>query len=187
MSDDMIMINGARVSFPHLFSRPVINGEEGKCGAALMLDPKRHAKDIHELEKAITALCKEKFKGKKLPADKLCLRDGDDKGREEYEGSFVLSANSKARPMVIARDGRSVISDEEDSEIYPGCHVNAKVRLWAQDNKYGKRINAELVAIQFLKDGEPLDGTYVSTDDAMEGFEGVGGDNDDGEDDFLAA
>jgi len=187
-TDDMIMINGARVSFPHLFRRPTINGEEGKCGAALMLDPKKHAKDIHAIEKAISALCKEKFKGKKLPSDKLCLRDGNDKGRDEYEGSMVLSANSKARPMVIARDGRTTIQDEEDSDIYAGCFVNAKVRLWAQDNKFGKRVNAELVAIQFLKDGEPLDGAYVSTEDAMDGFEGVDGDNDDDEgDDFLAA
>lgn len=182
-NDDMIMINGARVSFPHLFRRPVINGEEGKCGATLMLDPGKHAKAIHTIQESIKDLSKFKFKGRKIPSDKLCLRDGDDKGRSEYEGYQVLSANSRGKPLVIAKDGSTVISDEEDNAIYAGCYVNAKVRLWAQDNRYGKRINAELVAIQFLKDGEPLDGSYVSVDDAMSGFGGV----EDDDDDFLAA
>lgn len=179
----MIMISEARVSFPHLFRRPVIRGEEGKCGATLMLDPKKHAKTIHTVEKVITDLSKFKFKGRKIPSDKRCLRDGGDKGRPEYEGYRVLSASSKGKPLVIGKDGSTVISDEEDNPIYAGCYVKAKVRLWAQDNQYGKRINAELVAIQFLKNGEPLDGSYVSVDDAMSGFGVV----DDDDDDFLAA
>jgi hypothetical protein len=184
MSDnDFIMVTGARVSFPHLFRRPVINGEEGKCGAVLMLDPKKHAKAIEEIETGIADLSKFKFKGRKLPSDKLCLRDGDDKGRPEYEGYMVLSANSKAKPLVIGKNGRDVITDEEDNPIYAGCFVNAKIRLWAQDNQYGKRINGELTAIQFVKDGDPLDGSYVSVEDAISGFGAV----DDGEDDFLAA
>ncbi|MCR9236186.1 MAG: DUF2815 family protein [Alphaproteobacteria bacterium] len=186
--NDMIMIGGVRISFPHLFQRPIINGEEGKCGAALMLDPEKHAKAIAQIEEGISALCKEKLKGRKLPSDKLCLRDGADKGRTEYEGYQILSANSKGKPLVIGGDGSTVISSEEDSPIYAGCYVNAKVRLWAQDNKFGKRINSELVAVQFFKDGEPLDGSYVSAEDAMSGFGGIDGanDNEDG-DDFLAA
>ena len=50
---DFIMIRAARVSFPHLFRPPVINGEEGKCGATLMLDPADHADEIAEIEAAI--------------------------------------------------------------------------------------------------------------------------------------
>lgn len=181
-NDDMIMIKGARVSFPHLFTKPTINGEEGKCGATFMLDPKTHAKTISQIETNMDDLSKFRFKGRKIPSDKLCLRDGEDKGRTEYEGYQILSANSKDKPLVISKDGRTVVTNEEDNPIYAGCYVNAKVRLWAQDNQYGKRINCELVAIQFLKDGEPLDGSHVSVADAMSGFQSV-----DDEDDFLAA
>ena len=180
---DYIMLKNVRVSFPHLFTRPVINGEEGKCGATLMLEPEAHAASIKTVKSHIAELIKTKLKGKKVPSDKLCLRDGDEKGREEYEGYMVLSANNKGKPIVIDNAGSGVITDEEDSLIYAGCYVNAKVRLWAQDNKYGKRINAELVSIQFASDGEPLDSTYVSVDDAMEGFGSVSEDDDD----FLAA
>jgi hypothetical protein len=181
-NQDWIMINGARVSFPHLFTPPVINGEEGKCGAALMLDPTKHASTIAEIEGAIADLTQFKFKGRKLPSDKLCLRDGNDKGRPEYEGLMVLSANNRGRPIVLRGDGRTKIEDEQDSPIYAGCHVNAKVRFWAMDNQYGRRINAELVAIQFHSDGDPLDGSYMSEEDAMSGFTST-----DAEDDFLAA
>lgn len=184
-NDDMIMLKDVRCSFPHLFEKPEINGEEGKCGVVLMLEPKRHSKDIGRIEDAIAEISKAKFKGRKLPSDKLCLRDGEDKGRAEYEGYQILSANSKDKPIVIGVDGKSIVTDEKDSKIYGGCYVNAKVRLWGQDNKYGKRTNAELVAIQFSRDGEPLDGTYFSVDDAMDGFEGMAANDDD--DDFMAA
>ena len=171
MENEFIQIKSARVNFPHLFKKPVINGEEGKCGAQLMLDPETNAGAIKEIKTAITEILKERNKGKKIPGSKLCLQKGEERGRDEYEGLMVLSANAKGFPVVISGDGKTKIESEEDSNIYGGCYCNAKVRLWFQDNKYGKRVNCELVAIQFAKDGEPLDGSYVSEETAMEGFD----------------
>jgi hypothetical protein len=178
------MLKNVRVSFPHLFTRPIINGEEGKCGAALMLDPDAHQQTLLKLNEEIDNLIQTKWNGKvKIPSDKRCLRDGEDKGRAEYEGYMVLSANSSDRPVVLRGNGRDTIEDERDCPIYAGCYVNAKVRLWAQDNQFGKRINCELVAIQFAGEGAPLDGTHVSREQAMDGFDAI----DEDEDDFLAA
>lgn len=176
------MLKNARVSFPHLFEKPLINGDEGKCGAVLMLDPKSNKNEIAAINDAIEALLTEKNKGKKIPAEKLCLRDGEEKGREEYEGYMVLSANSKSKPIVLGKQ-REVIKDPDDCEIYAGCYVNAKVSLWFQNNQYGKRVNCELIAIQFAKDGDALDGGRVSVDEAVDGFDDLDGDDDD----FLAA
>lgn len=181
---DFIMLKGVRVSFPHLFTPPVINGETGKCGAVLMLEPEKHDRMIKSIKQAIAAVQKDRFKGRKLPSDKLCLRNGEDKGRAEYDGYEVLSTNSRKAPIVVDTDGSSVVTSEEDNAIYAGCFVNAKVRLWGQDNQYGKRVNCELVSIQFARDGEPLDTSYVPVDEAMEGFDSV---EEDDEDDFLAA
>jgi hypothetical protein len=181
LKDGFIILKDVRISFPHLFRRPVINGTEGKCGAALMLDDKRHAGAIAALKGQIDELVKTRFKGRPLPAEKLCLRAGKDKGRPEYDGDMhVLSANNRDKPIVLGSNGTSIITEERDSSIYAGCYVNAKVRLWAQDNQYGKRINCELVAVQFARDGEPLDGSYVSPEDAVAGFDATS-------DDFLAA
>lgn len=171
MSNEFIMIQGARVSFPHLFTPPVLNGEEGKCGAQLLLYPDKHKAVIDRITANFRELERAKFKGGKLPPEKYCMRAGEDKGRPEMAGYLVVSANSKTAPHVISHlDGRTIITNERDSRIYAGCHVNAKIRLWAQDNSYGRRINAELVAIQFAGEGESLDGSYVPPEEAVAGF-----------------
>ena len=178
---DFIMLKNARVSFPHFFKKPIINGEEGKCGGAFMLHNEDHKALIDKVLGEVANISKEKFKGKKLPDEKLCIRAGEDKGRDEYEGYHVISANSKGFPPVVAANGQTIIQDEEDSPIYSGCRVNAKIRLWAQDNKYGKRINAELISVQFAGDDDPLDAGYVSAEQAVSGFEDLSG----GDDDWL--
>lgn len=167
---DFIMLKKVRVSFPHLFSRPFVNGEEGKCGATLMLDPIKNPVAIKAIETQIDELVNTRFKGRNVSSERLCLRAGEEKGRSEYQGLLVLSANSKGKPLVISTSGKDLITHQEDCPIYAGCYVNAKVRLWTQNKHYGKRINAELIAIQFAGDGEPLDGAYVSVDEAMAGF-----------------
>lgn len=170
--DKFIFLKNVRVSFPRLYEKPVINGEQGKYGASLLLDPKTNANAIKQLQAAISGLIKDKLKGQKLASDKICLRDGDDKGRPEYEGFMVLSANNNARPVVL--DARmNEITDLDKNPIYPGCYVTAKVSLWAMNNNYGKRICANLIAIQFVGDGEALADSYVSKEEAVEGFEAV--------------
>lgn len=175
----MIIIPNARVSFPHLFTKPVINGSEGKYGLKLMLDPEDHADVIQALQERSEVLRKEKCDGAKVPADKRCLRDGDDLERPEYEGHMILSA-STARPPVVFDMRNNKVTQEEDCSIYSGCYVNAKVRLWGQNNQYGKRINGTLIAVQFAADGEPLDGNYVPQEVAAAGFAPV-----EASDDFL--
>lgn len=174
-NDGFIIIKNVRVSFPHLFEFPEFKDGPGKCGARLLL-PDDHAA-IAPLRKGIHALLDAKFDGR-LPKDKLCLREteGD---RPEYDGVQVLFTNCKPnkKPIVIGADGSSVIASEADSAIYPGCRVNAKVRLWPQNNGYGKRVNAELIAIQFAGDDEPLTDSYVSVEDAMSGFGGASQDD----------
>jgi hypothetical protein len=49
--------------------------------------------------------------------------------------------------------------------------------VWAQDNKYGKRINASLEAIQFVRHGEAFGAKPVI---AEEVFDDLGGDDDGG-------
>lgn len=164
----MILIKDARVSYPHLFKQPIINGETGKCGATILLDPDNPA--LEELKRQITDLMNSAFKGRKLPPERVCLRRRED--REEYGDMIAMSANCKEgkTPLVVAADGKTFVTDETKNAIYAGCRVHAKVRLWAQDNQYGKRINAELIAIQFAGDDEPLDDSYVAPEAAIEGF-----------------
>ena len=45
-------------------------------------------------------------------------------------------------------------------------------KVWKQDNNYGQRINANLLAVQFIKEGERFGGSKgASKEDLDEGFD----------------
>lgn len=159
-----IKLNNVRISFPSLFRKATFSGEETKFEGTFLLDKQEQTDQIEKIEAAIEALIKDKLKGTKLKADKICLKDGDDIDYAGYAGNMSIKASSAKRPLVLDRD-RSPLS-EEDGRIYAGCYVNAVVELWAQNNTYGKRINANLLGVQFVKDGEPFaDGVAASVND----------------------
>ena len=81
-----------------------------------------------------------------------------------FAGCMSIKASTKRRPIVINRD-KSPIT-EDDGIIYPGCYVNAIIEVWAQNNAWGKRVNANLLGVQFVADGEPFgSGVSASADD----------------------
>ena len=159
-----IMLKNVRLSFPSLFKKAVFNGDETKFEATFLLDKDAHADKIAEIEAAIKAKIAEDLKGAKIKPEKLCMKDGDDSDYDGYDNVMSFKASNNKRPLVLDR-GRSPVS-EDDNLFYAGCYVNATVELWAQNNQYGKRINANLLGVQFAKDGEPFgDGAVGSADD----------------------
>jgi hypothetical protein len=152
-----------RLSFPSLF-RTATFGEQdtGKYEATFILDKVAHAKEIEQIKGEIAKLMKDELKGK-IASDKLCLKDGDESGRPEFEGTYTLKASTKKRPVVIGRD-RAPLT-EDDNIVYAGCYVNAIFSLWAQNNQYGKRINAQLDGVQFNCDGDPFGEGSISVDE----------------------
>jgi len=171
-----IKLQGVRLSFPSLFRKAEFNGEKTKHEATFMLHKERDADKISEIKKAIQAKIKEDLKGAKVPSDKICLKDGDESGRDEYEGHYTLKAANSKRPKVIDRDKTPLT--EDDDKPYSGCYVNAVIDLWAMNNQYGKRVNANLLGVQFYKDGEPFESGSVADEDDFDDFE-VGDDDDD--------
>ena len=147
-----IKLENVRLSFPSLFRKAQFNGAETKYEATFLLHKQDHAKVIAQIETGIKALIRDNFKNAKLGSDKLCLREGDEVEYDGYAGHMSFKASGKKRPMVIAKD-KSPLT-EDDNVIYGGCYVNAIVELWAQNNDYGKRINATLLGVQFARDGE---------------------------------
>ncbi len=159
-----IKLQNVRICFPSLFHTSSFGGEDtGKYDATLVLDKKEHGGIIKEIEAAIKELSKEKFKGKLPPVDKLCIKDGDDTERPEFEGAFTVKASTKKRPLVLDREKQPLM--EDDGTIYAGCYVNAIITLWPQDNQYGKRINAQLDGVQFCNNGEPLGAGGIDVDE----------------------
>lgn len=163
MSDkNLIKIKYARCIYPSLFRTEVFKGEDTqKYSITLILDKEKDAAVIEEIQAEIDRRVKD-LKVKKLGADKICLKDGDESGIAEYEGCYTIKATRKKKPKVFDSEG-----DETDDEdlIYGGCFVNAIIDLWTQNNSWGKRVNANIYGVKFVDDGEPLGGLTVTAED----------------------
>lgn len=161
LNEDGTIKHGVRLAFPKLFKAEQVNGQgDPKFGASLIIGPDHP--QIAELRKIQDAVARDKWKEKATgivkvleKQDRMALHDGDLKAQYDgYPGNFYLSANSQesAPPTVIDRD-RSPLT-ERSSKPYAGCYVNASLEIWAQDNKFGQRVNCTLRGVQFFKDGD---------------------------------
>ncbi len=118
----------------------------------------------------------------KLKAEKLCTRDGDEENREEYKDHYyVASGTSVDRPpevidsrkdaegqwvrLVGEKNGERGWINGGAAKMYAGCYVNAIVRLWAQDNDYGQRVNATLEIVQFYGHGDAFGAQRANAED----------------------
>ena len=160
-----IMLNDVRLSFaPGLFEPSVPKGSQPgtkpKYNCGIILSPDHP--QLEAVRAKMKAVAQEKW-GAKWEAtytalekqDKLALHDGDLKPNYDgYPGNFFLNPNSEesAPPTVIDRDRTKLTA--RSGRPYAGCYVNASIEIWAQDNTFGKRINAQLRGVQFLRDGD---------------------------------
>ena len=147
---EKVKLQNVRLAFPNLWEKD----QYQNYSATFLLDKDStaHKAMVTAIKKVIEADAKGKSPGSK----NICLRPGSDK--DNYAGftddNFYVSANRKEpfKPNQLINRDKSPIQTE--GVLYGGCYVNAVVNLWYQDNQYGKKINAELVGIQFFKDGE---------------------------------
>lgn len=161
-----ITLKNVRLSFPSLFQKSSFNGVEGKYEATLLIPKDSEMATV--VKNQIETMLKDNKA--KLSSDKICLKDGDQVEYDGYAGNYTLKAGSNKRIQILDRD-LSVIT-EEDEKIYAGCYVNAVISFWYQDNNFGKRINANLLGVQFFSHGEP----FGNTVDITNCFENLDGD-----------
>ncbi len=174
-----LMLRNVRVAFPQLFTAKAVNGEgEPAFSAAFLLSPKHP--QIAEINKIVEAVASEKWKGKAAEVlktlratDKALLHNGDTKSDYDgYAGNLFINARSKTAPLVLSAD--RVKLTEQDGKIYAGCYVYAQLEIWAQDNQFGKRVNASLKGVQFFKDGDAFAGGAPASADEFEDLSASG-------------
>lgn len=156
-----LMLKNVRLAFPNLFEPTTVGGEGDPRYSAVLLIPPDHPQ-LPEIKAKMLAVATEKWRDKAKAvyagiekSDKLALHDGDTKSQYDgFPGKLFVNAASQqtSRPTVINGD-RSPLT-AKDGVVYAGCYVNASLDFWAQDNSYGKRINAQLRGVQFVRDGD---------------------------------
>lgn len=92
-------------------------------------------------------------------ANTLCLHDGATKASDpEFAGKKFVSASSRRKPRALATiNGQNVeLGPEHPSYPYAGCWANVLLNVWPQEPKgqWPRRVNAEVLAVQFLRHDE---------------------------------
>lgn len=169
-----IKIENVRLAFPALFEPKTVNGEgDPRFSAVFILDPS--SVNVTLIRDAIATVAKEKW-GAKADAilkelankDRICYAPRGKTNQsgdiyDGFEGMHYINASNTARPLVLDRDASPLTA--ADGRPYAGCYVYASLELWAQDNNYGKRVNASLRGVQFYRDGDAFSGGGVASID----------------------
>jgi hypothetical protein len=176
-----VMLKNVRLAFPVLNKPEQFQGEGKPRYSATLLFPKDD-----ENHKAVKAAMREAAVAKwgEAKADaavkgltaalKTALGDGDLKAEYTgFEGNMYVGAHSQASAPPRLLDGRKQELPRDTGVIYPGCYVNASVEFWGQDNQWGKRINASLRGIQFVKDGDSFAAGAPASLDEFETVDGA--------------
>lgn len=179
--DNRLTIKDVRIAYAQgiFTARAAKPGDKERYGAAFLFPA------THPLVKAVAEATVRAAKAKwgdradeilkQLKAgDKLPIHNGDAKASSAgYAGNLYMNAANPIRPTVV--DGNRAPLTAADGKPYSGCWVNAIIEVWAQDNANGKRINASLLGVQFVRDGERLAGGSTATADDFEAIPGTDG------------
>lgn len=168
-----ITIKNCRIAFANIWKAQQVNGQgDPKFSAAFLIAPDHP--QVAAIEAAEKEVAKAKWNTKAdsvlkaaRASGKQVLKDGDTKSDYAgYEGMLFINTSNPQRPTIVDRDKTPL--SEEDGKPYGGCYVNAVIELWAQDNQFGKRVNASLAGIQFVKDGDRFAGGSKAEDTDFE-------------------
>lgn len=108
---------------------------------------------------------------------KLCLKEGSiiRPGEEVYAGKLFISGNAKKRFTIVGPD-RTPVQSSDPFAPYSGSYGNGIIQVWAQDNSWGKRINAQIMGVQFAEHGESLGGGRVAAPEEFSNISAAGAD-----------
>lgn len=182
--NETVKLRNVRIAFANIFTARKVNesdpGEPSFSASFLMDKNTDEGKaNIEAVKAAMNAAFKKQWSDNppKLKPNQVCLRDGDDESYAGFAGNMYVSARTRRRPTVVDRD-RTPLT-ESDDKIYSGCIVNAVLRVWPQDNNFGKRINCSLEAVQYVAPGERFGAKSVDVTSEFEDLTGNAGGNSD--------
>lgn len=192
--DGTFLIRDVRTSYPH-YDAPWANKptDTPKFGGVGLLNKIKHKQAKRVLDEMINEVVKS-LKLKAMAEKDKCLRDGDASAKEENEGCWTLNTSSPADrpPSVRGKDTRPIPQGKIKATILPGYQVDMLCKLWAQNNEHGKKVNCDLIAVQFKREDQTFGEGRISEDDIDETFDaadeedtdsGFGDGQDDPEDD----
>jgi len=167
----IIMLKNLQLAFPAIAEPQAFGEGEPAYGAKFPIKPNS------EQQKAIEAAIREEAVAEwKDKADSVLSMLAEDnklcfvkkvyrskKTGEPYAGfedaHYLSTRNSKTQPTVYNEYGEAVTGKSDiERKAFSGAIVNASVEVWAQDNKWGRRVNCSLRGIMLTGEGQSLGG-----------------------------
>lgn len=163
----LVQISNVRLAFPSIFKPSARTPQDVPYYSALFpVQP--GSENDRRIKDAIGQVVKEKYGAKAdkrlaqlLAKGDVFYKEGPKSNKEGdpydgFEGMNHFRASNKGPLVIVDRKGHPVT--EAQGLIYAGCYVNVQIDVWVQDNQHANRVNGKLLAIQFVKDGEPFGG-----------------------------
>lgn len=188
-TEGIIYLSNVRLSFPHIAepqrTRNEQTGQERISYNGEFIMEQSHP-GFQQFMKLVSALAAEKWKEHAGAVLEMCNRDRKQRcygsGNEKidkktmlpyagYAGHVYITAGRDKPCQVIQADGSPVDPDNTFAynqitrKLYGGCRVNAAVKPWLQDNKHGRGVRCDLVAIQFAGDDTPFGAGEIDASD----------------------
>jgi hypothetical protein len=173
---DIIYLSNVRLSFPHIAEpQKQVNEVTGATRISYNCEfimPADHA-GFAQFMQRYGAMALDKWKEhantvmSMINGDRKtrCYGRGEEKVNKKtftpydgYANNVFITAGRDTPPQVIQADGQPVDPTNTMAyqaltrAMYGGCRVNAAVKPWLQDNKHGRGVRCDLVAIQFAGD-----------------------------------
>ena len=165
-----LWIKEARLSFPALVQPKPIQGGPPKYNANFILT--EGSPEWAEAMQIVGQLATDKWRDKAqqvlnmIKNDKRarCYGIGMEKVNattgEVYEGFkdpgvVWISGSSDSQPQLMGSNAQALPPTANANELFVGGnYVSAVLRFWAQENQHGRGIRAQLVGVQYLREGE---------------------------------
>ena len=166
-----IMLKNVVLAFPALAEPQSFGEGEPAFGAKFPIKP--NSEQQKAIEAAVLAEATEAWKDKADSVLKMLEEDGkvaftkkiyrSKKTGEAYQGfdgaHYLSTRNAKTQPTVFNQYGEELNGKGEiEAKAFSGAVVNASVEIWAQDNKWGRRINCSLRGVMLTGEGENFGG-----------------------------
>lgn len=160
-----VILRNVRISFPKIWRDNCDVDDSGKKRYTATFIYDRDGENHKTMQNAVEAAAAAKW-GAKGPAilksvsaaNKVCIKNGDAKAQYEgFEGNIYTAASNRVPPALRDRDNTKL--EDDNGRIYAGCYVNVVLDVYGHEHpKSGKQVNAQLMGVQFVDDGDSFGG-----------------------------
>ena len=188
LENNTLWIKEARLSFPHVLQPKAVQSGAPKYSCNFILD--QGSTEWAEAMQIVGNMASEKWADKAqgvlnlISQDKRlrCYGQGFEKvsqtSGEVYEGytdpgAVFIAASNENKPSLYGQNAQELPPNANANQLFVGGnYVSGLVSFWLQENEHGRAVRANLIGIQYLREGEHFGADEI---DAGSVFQAVAG------------